>query len=597
MTRFFNSFRIYIITRRRDLALAFIVALAVWLPRGIDIDRFVTIDEPPWLYRSANFYYAMTHGDYDRTSPDIRYSDGVQVLAPGIVTMWAETFAFLIEFPEYRGFGQGLLEDPSQFEKLLDTHGVKSLDILTTGRHILTIWNVVVLVTAFFIARRLFGLWVALLGFMFIAYEPYYIALTKIAHLDGPLAGVMLLSILAYLAYIYDGRETKYLLISGVAAGFSWLTKLPGLLLIPAVGLLTAHLIVIRWRIQTVDQKKRFNSWVKRLIGHQLLWGLVALGILTLFWPEMWVDPIGTITASIRRVSRHTRGGAEEIFGSAPGENKYLIDWSFATSYIRWYFWRSTPVILFGLIAAGVAYFRRIAFFEQQKLRRMVAGLVVYSIVFFLAVAYTSTKANRYLIPIYLPMDLIAATGWVAVAIWLKDKFVQPARKYVLPAVFAAAVIVQIFLAVRTHPYYFTYFNPLLGGSKTAGEVIPRGIGLGEGLDAAASYLNAKKESQDIKVMSWYHVGPFSYYFSGITRGISSVNEFPKERLVAISRVDYLVTYVNQWKRRIPEKLFDALDSITPEHVIWINEIEYVRIYKVSDFPPSFYEYLQDEGS
>jgi hypothetical protein len=60
---------------------------------------------------------------------------------------------------------------------------------------------------------------------------------------------------------------------------------------------------------------------------------------------------------------------------------------------------------------------------------------------------------------------------------------------------------------------------------------------------------------------------------------------------------DYLVTYINQWKRRIPERLIDALESVPPEHTIWINEIEYVRIYKVDDLPQEFYEYLLSEGS
>lgn len=183
----------------------------------------------------------------------------------------------------------------------------------------------------------------------------------------------------------------------------------------------------------------------------------------------------------------------------------------------------------------------------------------------------------------------------VALAVWLPrgidiDQFVTIDEP---PWLYRSA---NFYYAMTHGDYYFTYYNPLLGGSKTAGEVIARGVGLGEGLDAAARYLNAKQDSQGLKAMSWYHVGPFSYYFSGITKGISSINEFPTERLVAISRVDYLVTYVNQWKRFIPERLIVALESITPEHVIWINEIEYARIYNVNDLTPEFYQALQVEA-
>jgi hypothetical protein len=46
----------------------------------------------------------------------------------------------------------------------------------------------------------------------------------------------MLLSLLAFIAYLYHGRRSFDLILSGVAAGLAWLTKSPAFFLVPFVG-------------------------------------------------------------------------------------------------------------------------------------------------------------------------------------------------------------------------------------------------------------------------------------------------------------------------------------------------------------------------
>lgn len=589
-----NKLKTALSSRWRDLLIYAILALAIWFPRGLDSDRFVTVDETPWLYRSANFYYAITHGDFGHTSPDFRWKD-TQVMAPGVVTMWAETFAFLIEYPEYRGLGQGRFVDPSQFEKFLDTQGVSSLDILATGRQILTVWNTAVLLLAFMVARRLFGLLPAFLGFMFIAFEPYYVALTRIAHLDGPLSGPMLLSALAFIAYIYDGRKMSYLVLSGIAFGVAMLAKLPGVLLVPYVGIMYLIVSIKRWRTQTAEQKTGYFSWNRRLLGHLFIWGGIGLVTLAAFWPEMWVDPFATLAEFLSRPVFHTdilryvlTGGTSNTVEVANEATNLAYTFRVITSYL----WHTTPIIIFGLLGAALSYYRKFGLFVEQKSRRLFIALLLFTVLFGGAINFASTSSNRYFIPMYLPLDLMAAFGWVAIALWSREKLELPIRKYAAPVLLTGVVLVQIFLAIRTHPYYFSYYNQLLGGSQRAGVVFDRGIGLGEGLDQAARYLNNKPDAHSLQVKSWYHIGPFSYIFVGKSRGISVSDVWDEERIADIQRMDYLVTYINQWKRRQPERLIDALDPILPEHIIWINQIEYARIYKVDDLPADFYEYL-----
>src|SRR5687767_11036859 len=72
-----------LIQSRRDwfahLGLAALL-LAILLLTGLrDLDALVTPDEPLWVARSANFYQALSSGDFE---------DTYQAAHPGVVTMW-----------------------------------------------------------------------------------------------------------------------------------------------------------------------------------------------------------------------------------------------------------------------------------------------------------------------------------------------------------------------------------------------------------------------------------------------------------------------------------------------------------------------------
>lgn len=61
-----------------ELATLLLILLALTLPRGAQLARFVTPDEQLWLTRSANFYEALSRRDYAAT---------FQREHPGVTTM------------------------------------------------------------------------------------------------------------------------------------------------------------------------------------------------------------------------------------------------------------------------------------------------------------------------------------------------------------------------------------------------------------------------------------------------------------------------------------------------------------------------------
>ena len=47
-----------------------------------------------------------------------------------------------------------------------------------------------------------------------------------------------------------------------------------------------------------------------------------------------------------------------------------------------------------------------------------------------------------------------------------------------------------------------------------------------------------------------------------------------------LEKADYYVVYINQWQRDLPSPEFiHFMDGLTPEYVVRINGLDYVRIY------------------
>jgi 4-amino-4-deoxy-L-arabinose transferase-like glycosyltransferase len=164
------------------------------------------------------------------------------------------------------------------------------------------------------------------------------------------------------------------------------------------------------------------------------------------------------------------------------------------------YLWRTTPAVLGGLALALLAFLKRWPPLEEGRQREITVLLVLYALLFAVMMSLGAKKFDRYLIPSFPPLDLVAGIGWAGLLGWLWGRPRQPLWRWVAVALGVLAIGSQAVLAGRTYPYYLTYYNPLLGGSAKAPEVMM--IGWGEGLDQAARYINGLPRSERMKVMS-----------------------------------------------------------------------------------------------
>jgi 4-amino-4-deoxy-L-arabinose transferase-like glycosyltransferase len=569
-----------------EIAITGILLLAIAVPRLLDLAHFVTTDETIWLGAGGKFYYALAHHDLTFARSH-----------PAVTTIWAGLASFVLEDPKYAK-GQGGAEHATSLFTLQRRQSDLPLRLLVTGRRILISFNLLVLVISFLFAQQLLGTLPALAGFLLIAFDPFHIALSKVLQPDGTLANLLLLSLIAFLVYL-EKRYKTALVVSAIAAGLAWLTKSPGMFLIPFMVLLT-----VLYRLHG-NNKYDKNNWRKFVLADaQVLavWGVIAALVFCLFWPAMWVNPIGTLTNVLGAAIGYAEEGHESavFFNGKIYPNGNIPDISF---YLISFLWRTTPVTLLGLFAAPVLLLQknRISHSEaelsshannplpnrlsteQNSLSTMasqkwaVGMLLLFGLAFASFMTVGLKKFDRYAIPSFIALDLAAGASLIYLTGWIGQLLHEKWRTAVTWILFLGFVTIQAALAWRASPYYFNYYNPLLGGSRSA--VATMQIGWGEGLDQAARYINQKPNSNRLSVMAWY--GRRSFYFFSNSRVYDVSSQWSASDWDQFNKSDYIVIYLEEWQRNLPAEVLDRLRNLQPEYSVWIDGLEYVRVYKI----------------
>ena len=543
----------------RLLLAALLMALLIWLPRGLALDHFVTADEHAWLARSGNFYRALTLGDFAAT---------FQRHHPGVTTTWAGFAGFLTTYPAYAREAPayyGWLTE--EIEPFLRDQGYDPIDLLAAGRGFVVLAITASLLAAFVLSTRLFGLWPALLGFTLLAFSPFHIAHSRLLHLDGLVSSFMFLAVIAFLVYLQE-RRLSVLILSAIAAGLAWLTRSPALYLLPFMALLAA----LAWTLYRRSATQHTST--VRVAGAVVLWAFLGGFTFFLLWPAMWVDPVGSLRQVLDAASAYAAEGhlkptffRGEVYAGDPGFSFYPVT----------YLWRTTPVVLLGLLLTLVGFVARCKPLDRTSVRFAVAALLLYAAGFLLFMNLGAKKFDRYLLPVYPPLALIAGMGYAALGSWLSGLFRSSVARWVMPALLTVVIIAQAAFALPAFPYYLSYYNPLMGGVARAPQVMM--IGWGEGGDETARYLNTLPDAEGSVVASGYTNGPFSYFYDGET-----------VPLYFRHAADYAVVYAQDWQRQLPSRRAVAYYAQQqPIHVVNIDGLDYAHIYDLRAMPQADY--------
>jgi 4-amino-4-deoxy-L-arabinose transferase-like glycosyltransferase len=559
--------------------LLFAIAL---IPRLPGLARFITTDESYFMTAAGSqVIAAFLQGQWRAT---------YWHFYPGVIISWLEGLGMAGQYLWLTLFGS-----PPPFANYLTGDIVARLAAVRLPFALLTAAAIPVIYT---LARQLLPQRVALLGALLLALDPFFAAHSRVAHGDGPVTVFMAVSALAF--FVFARRITEsparrsrifgvspsagYLILSAGAGGLAALTKAPGqLMALFVVGMGAIYAATELWAARNTQYA---TSVFKRWLTVISVWGLVSLAVFILFWPSMWVDPLGTLRQMLTETFTKVDAGHLVYFmGRAtlnPGPWFYPVVIPL----------RMTPITLIGSLLSMALLIPPV----RSKLKisdsfaHTIALLWLFTLALLLFGNLSPKKQDRYLLPLFPFLDLLAAAGWVGliangklqIANGKWQIIIYDLRFTIYELLFATLLVLHALPLVTYYPYYLTYFNPLLGGPKQAVQTTL--VGWGEGMEQVAAYLNVKPNVDRLYVAT----SPSQTllpYFKG-----TGENFYTND--IAF-RADYVVLYLPQMQRLAPSpEIVRYFEAQTPEKVITIQGVAYAKIYAsqkqiLADIPPA----------
>lgn len=575
--------------------------LVTFLPRVLSLSAHWSSDESTWMKRSHRFISALETG---------LFTDTFTTHHPGVTTMW---------------LGGAAMWNANDRKSLTNMSVLSILDffnpaLLAQMRFPIAYLTGVIVLLAACILYRLFNARLAAVGSLFLAFEPFLLAESRRLHTDALTSEFLFLTLLLWLSYLEGAPpRRRYLIFSGFFWGLACLSKsLAGafILFLP---------ILLVWYIKQKDL-----SGVKMLWG-ALLFLCVALLTVLVVWPYMWTFKMGNfwisptlffvcivslywiwkrlsvseetflnpkaffvisfgvlvVLGASLFVAKNVLAGMYDAFTVAHELPKLFLgdiryDPGILYYPVMWFVW-SGPLTLL-LIGAAIYLV-----WKQQhvdpKVFRVTAVLVCFALFYLLGLSLLAKKIARYIV-IFLPsLCLLATIG----ALQVSESLLMKRWRYLF---LVSLVVLQIVPVLRLHPYYQTYYFPLLSG-KWVSENVSSITGVG--LDLAADYLNAQPNAEKLQVRATLFSRNVNRYFHGST-SVKRGN-LPSKQPNALT-FDYHVEYLRDKqlqgiakdshpKDGVPISALQHDEDIPRalEAVVRLNAVDYVWIYRVLETP------------
>ncbi|MBC7234732.1 MAG: hypothetical protein H5T69_02740, partial [Chloroflexi bacterium] len=402
-----------------------------------------------------------------------------------------------------------------------------------------------------------------------VSFDPYYLGLSRVLHIDALATGFMLVSILAALVYLRGGSRT-YWAFSAIAGALAALTKTYGLVAVPAVAIMLAIGHLKRSFAKPGEPRRQMGA----LLGDGAIWGLVAAGAFALLWPAMWSAPLRALRTMV---------GLSLEYATSPGDataaffrGQPVTD-AGPLFYPTVLLFRTMPLTVVGLVLAPVALVlaRRFDPLHNDARRATMGGMLLLGLLHLALISSSGKKFDRYALPTMLAMDVIAALGLASVLDLFdgiigsgdKETTRHPAKLYQGIALMAGiALQTGLLLAPLFPAYYLAAYNPCIGGLAAAVNVLP--MGWGEGIEQAARYLSAHPDAPQLTVATWAVAG-LAPTFPGHMVKLTAQD---------IPQADYVLLYIGDVQQGGP--LVDLFYSTQkPEFVAHVAGIEYAWLY------------------
>ena len=564
--------------------------------------------------------------------PGKELSETNQSFHPGVTTMWLGGISLWLKYQK------ALSALPVYLPKLEGQFDLLSPSTLAQSRLPITLITAFTTVCVYFLLRKLLGTSVATLATIFIAADLFYLWQSRCLHTDALMTSFLLFSLLSFLLYLEFRPQRRYIAFSGLCSGLACLSKSPSIIFIlflPFLLLDNPKELGQPFVTSTVLQKRCQKVLVF------LAWSGTAFLTFIGLWPAIWVAKfeIGGVVFPVFGFSLLVLTGATfwsyHILKNRDRLNLRKSVWSicgliliiilsialicqsvshFFTRIVwglttahevphfflgkmiddpGWLFYplmtsiRGAPLTLpLAIVGLGILWsdhLRHHLTSQRTLLFRICSASWILVLLFIFCLSLGAKKSSRYILPVFPILDLLAAIGLYLIVENLKrvrrtpilrtlnyekNRFLASVGGWV---VLIGVLAIQLIPVFSVYPYYGTYYNPLW---RTVDITKVCTIGDGAGSNLAAHYLNQKPDAKSIEVLvSPLSLQFFERYFLGRSFKLDSN---PQGLIPDYEVVHLLDTQVSQ----VPKT--GQLDGIL-EHVIRLNGVDYVWIYKVSN--------------
>jgi hypothetical protein len=328
------------------------------------------------------------------------------------------------------------------------------------GRHLFNFLFYFSGVSVFFwLARRLFSnAWLALLASLCLVLSPRIFADSIYNTKDIPFMVAAIFAIATLVIFLDRPGVWSAFVHAGFSA-FLIAIRVPGIF----IPFLTLAFLAASWVFL-----RRPGPVIKREMGLAAVYLALTAGLIVLFWPILWHDPLGEFVNALQNMSKFPWDNP--VFYQGIPYQSADLPWHYIPVWIA----ISTPLLYLAGFGVGSAamlahLFRGMGnWFEGEKRDNLILLACFFGpLLAVLAVHPVLYDAWRQMFFIYPPLLLIAISGMRTGAGWLRR---------LLPAQFsyaAAAIILSVGLLepavfmIRYHPNENIYFNRLAGENMT----------------------------------------------------------------------------------------------------------------------------------
>ncbi|MGM0399830.1 MAG: glycosyltransferase family 39 protein [Chloroflexota bacterium] len=563
-----------------DTLVSVAICAGMWISRATASNTFVTWDEPAWVYRSIKFLLALSRGDWTQT-----FLTG----HPGVVTMWSGALGLTWHrlVTGALSWSQLAAIDALPSLEVHDPQAIRQLvALLPLAKGGILVIHTLIALALYWLLKQLLNRPYAVAAVAFLLIDPYYLALSRVLHIDALTSGFMLLALISTLICISRGTM-RHLVYAGIATGLAILTKSYGAFVAPCVLLL---LIVARLRGRLLHERNGAHGTgedggMPYALRDIALWGGVAALVFFLLWPAMWVSPMETLKQMVQFSLEYATHPGDATASFFRGQVISDLGTSF---YLTNIFFRITPLALVGGALALVVPLMGGEGSETRQ--RVIAGLLVYAGIYFFLINLSSKKFDRYTLPLFLAGDVLAALGVMGALEALLHLVGLHGAGSVFRRRGAAAGITLLLVTAQGYlllaplypAHYLAYYNPWAGGAQEAVETIP--VGWGEGIEKMADYLAQKSDAEEITVATWAVAGVASTFPGRLVK--------PTQENIPLA--DYVLFYVGDVQTPTPlVQQFHGQQE--PEFVAEVNGVEYAWLYP-NTYHVQLEERLQEAG-